>query len=1722
MRRLATATLKVIAIAPSIANPDRRRHLMAHKEREPVSSMHRAITVMAFVAAAVGDHAVAQASPPSCSTNQRPPSVVYGACLGGGPPNSGDEIWYPSQDAMEAAARRTDFVANAARLAFPLLVPDIRTWPATPPDKPTRHFPALSDYRPEGSYQAASLTRPIEWSPTRHFRLRLKGWPRVGFPCVGAEELHGGCSTLDAEIERLRASRRTFGWCPDGGYTIQGAPPGNATSVAPARFPLGSDLTARLGLRRDYTQPNAGTPTYAVTVRWRACPEAPKADAVDADIAKSIPRDGERIPIDFTETGICPAGFAPAGGGGDCSATIKLFPWFPSLTQTDSEFCEGNPCYPGTGNKTTTQHDFTFGGLRFERYYNTLRQVRTYAAIDQNWSHSFVPRIITAYLAPPHFGSTNPGPTSAFVFVQTERATIEPFRRVSDGVFRSDNRLGRILRYDAGQPAGTPPVPAGWVMVDDDGVQTRFDANGLPLQRVVPADPTRSLAFTHDGNDRLLTVADGAGRGLRFFYGAGSDGRLVAVQRGLDVAPDATRELVRFGYDGQGRLATVTQADGQTWTYGYNEAGRVPASVDLPYHLTSIRAPGANAWATYRYDDHGRVIDSYHGTAQAGRVQLQYDGDYQTTVTMPNGASKVYDFGTQAYRAPNNIGESDGIVSRVFNFEDPTCRTQNGNDDRLCKRIDKRGFETRYGYDATHLTSTREAVGTPQAREIRQTWDATVNRVTERRVCAPDCSQTANVEAITRWAYDAAGRNTARCEVDPANATALAYTCGSAANAPARVRQTRMIFCAAGDVPGTCGLVGQLRTIDGPRTDVVDHTQYLYRGADAPGCSTGGACTWRRGDLWKVTNAAAHVTEHLAYDDAGRLLSAKDPNGTITDFTYHARGWLETRTVRANADGSASADDARTVMGYDARGNLVRIEEPDGSFLRYKYDDADRLTEVRDAEAEGTGNRITYTLDAAGNRTREETRDTTGSVTRRLARQFNALGQMRSVIHAPYAAQTDLDHPSVKKSTFTYDENGSADRSTDPRGVVTDNDHDPLGRLARTISDLGTLTTDINATVAYTYDARDNLRTVVDPKGLTTSYTHDGLNDLTQLQSPDTGVTTYGYDAAGNRTSQTDARGVAVTHSYDALDRLTALSYPDATLNVVFAYDQSNATTGCSASWPFGRLTRMTDASGSTTYCYDRRGNVTRKVQVTTGTNLAVDMTYDRADRLETLTYPNGGRVRYGRDGQGRVQAVWWRAAGLTTETVVVSSVTYWALGPVHVVTFANGRTLTKAYDENYWIDAVTGGHTGLMLDFEPDDTGNIVELTVGTAANNRVYGYDDLNRLTSVVDGTAANVEAFAYDGTGNRLSKRAGAGTAVPYTYPSTSHRLQSVAGVPRTYDAAGNTLTSTGNGFPRFVYDARNRLSNVVGNVCESLNPFYCEPPPACDPETQVCQPIEVYLVEGTAAVYAHNGRGERVRKTAGSSTALFAYDGAGRLLGEYDAGGLARQLFVWMDDMPVAVVEGTTLRFVESDHLNTPRALIDPARNVAVWRWDLQGSAFGEHAANEDPDGDGIPVAFNLRFPGQYLDAETGLHYNYFRDYEPAAGRYIESDPIGLRGGLSTFSYVDSGPLEYTDPTGLQPIPLVLPRPIPAPLLPRPIPAPLDPVMPTPYPARPDLPRTGDCKSSEWAICDSRCAPYRALGCYVTIKWKIRGVRGGHPIRSEERQIECNCPEDIACR
>jgi len=184
------------------------------------------------------------------------------------------------------------------------------------------------------------------------------------------------------------------------------------------------------------------------------------------------------------------------------------------------------------------------------------------------------------------------------------------------------------------------------------------------------------------------------------------------------------------------------------------------------------------------------------------------------------------------------------------------------------------------------------------------------------------------------------------------------------------------------------------------------------------------------------------------------------------------------------------------------------------------------------------------------------------------------------------------------------------------------------------------------------------------------------------------------------------------------------------------------------------------------------------------------------------------------------------------------------------------------------------------------------------------------------------------------------------------------------------------------------------------------------------------------------YRYNGAGERVYRSGSGQTAHTVFDANGQWLGDYDEYGQVIQQAIWLGDLPVGLLarlDGGERRvfYIQPDALGTPRVVIDPSRGlpsekgVAVWRWELEDEAFGETEPNQDPDDDNTLFVLDMRYPGQQHDSATGFNYNYFRDYDPSTGRYVQSDPIGLDGGISSYSYAYGNSQRYADPFGLRP-------------------------------------------------------------------------------------------------
>jgi RHS repeat-associated protein len=240
--------------------------------------------------------------------------------------------------------------------------------------------------------------------------------------------------------------------------------------------------------------------------------------------------------------------------------------------------------------------------------------------------------------------------------------------------------------------------------------------------------------------------------------------------------------------------------------------------------------------------------------------------------------------------------------------------------------------------------------------------------------------------------------------------------------------------------------------------------------------------------------------------------------------------------------------------------------------------------------------------------------------------------------------------------------------------------------------------------------------------------------------------------------------------------------------------------------------------------------------------------------------------------------------------------------------------------------------------------------------------------------------VQSFTYDANGNRLSSS--------QTHPTSSS----------TSNAPTNGLNVVAGDYG---YNLANRLKDMKQGAT-------------------------------TIASYRFNAMGHRIAKTIGEGatpTHHYVYDEAGQLVGEYDATGKLVQEVVWLGNTPVATLRpqaGSTatpvaidVYYIHTDHLNTPRVITRPSDNKRVWEW--RSLPFGEAMPNESPEG--LPAfTSHLRFPGQEWEAELGLSQNWFRTYDGQTGRYVQSDPIGLRGGLNTFGYVAAQPLKFVDPTG----------------------------------------------------------------------------------------------------
>ncbi|MEU8824020.1 putative T7SS-secreted protein [Streptomyces sp. NPDC048636] len=718
-----------------------------------------------------------------------------------------------------------------------------------------------------------------------------------------------------------------------------------------------------------------------------------------------------------------------------------------------------------------------------------------------------------------------------------------------------------------------------------------------------------------------------------------------------------------------------------------------------------------------------------------------------------------------------------------------------------------------------------------------------------------------------------------------------------------------------------------------------------------------------------VTDPLGHTTRY-AYDDSGHLIRIDRPDGTVATATYDAYGLpLEV----CEPDGTIWRH------AYDERGNRTRTTDPSGADTHYTYDESGNLTSVTDALGHTTrvacneaGLPVEVT-DALGNTTTVR-RGTHGRITR-ITDPLGHITRQGWTIEGRPSWRT---RPDGSRESWTWDAEGNLLEHTDPAGNTTRHTHTHFDLPA-------TRTEPDGAEYGFTYDTQLRLTQVTNSQGLTWTYTYDGAGQLTSETDFNGRTLTYAHDEAGHLISRTNGAGETLTYTRDTLGRAIATRTDDTETR--FAYDAA------------GRLTRATNPDTELTRGYDAVGRIL--TETVDGRTTAY--VYDAAGNRTERTTPAGARSRWTHDAASR-------PASLTTADNSLRF-GYDAAGRETSRTFGADVTLTQVWDDldRMTAQTVTGPADAPIqhraYGYRPDDhLTEIRELTSGT----RTFDLDPVGRVTAV----HANgwTETYAYDTAGNLTAAEAP-------RHPSPG---------PREF--SGTLIRGAGGDGNRTTYehDAQGRLIRRTRRLLNGQRRTWTYTWNAEDRLTRATTP------DGARWRYTYDPLGRRTAKhrLAADDTVAerieFTWDGT-RLAEQTTSDG---QTTTWdyapgthrpISQTTTSKLAGTEYdtRFhaIVTDLVGTPTELIAPDGTLA---WHPRTTLWGTPLPTPPSTS---KVTCPLRFPGQYADPETGLHYNYFRHYDPETARYTSPDPLGLAPAPNPSSYVHN-PFSWADRLGLE--------------------------------------------------------------------------------------------------
>jgi RHS repeat-associated protein len=1046
------------------------------------------------------------------------------------------------------------------------------------------------------------------------------------------------------------------------------------------------------------------------------------------------------------------------------------------------------------------------------------------------------------------------------------------------------------------------------------------------------------------------------------------------------------------------QIATLTQETGATTVFKQPASGNTWAPA-APRTIATLIRNGDGTWTLTRH-----ATDILNFNPSGKLTSLTDLNNYLTTLSY-NGSNQLTDVTDPESRVLhfvwNGTGGGAEISSATILYNTSAARTESflyDGSGNLQTVTDVGNGQWTFGYDTNHRMTTMQ---NPRLNTVTNHYDSN-NRVD--------------------WQEDELSRR----------------TCFDYTSIPGGTKIT--------DPSGVNACGGSVR---------VDYYTFGMLSNVTKGYGTSDAATWSYGHDQNTLGQTSTVdplnhTSYTSYDTSGNVLNATDPLGRTTINTYNAQNQILT---------SKDPSTVTTTYSYDATGiNLASVSRPltstgQTATTSYAYANtggcsAGDITSMTDADTKvwsytcNTHGYHTTTKDPLGNVagavydqngwltasftpkagcTTAQTPPTGCSTTYKTQNDHDLFGRVTTV--------TDpLSHTTVRH----YDANGNLDRFTDGVASTTYTGYSSAdepcwnGVFSSAPSWSGTKCTDAPPSGFHrqtTYNADASVATEIDGRGKNTvAYTYDNQKRVKTFADAVHAVQTYAYNGDGTVATLTDNQSIGrvTTNSYDAGAQLTGVSYSDGSTPNISSIGYN----------PLGQRTSLVDniSGGQTsTWAYDSLGRLTT---YTPGSSTASPLNYgyDLKGQQTSVTYP----------GQPTPVARTFDAAGR------MATVQDWAS---HTTVFgydANSNltteTLPNATDGSSMQDTFAFDAADRLL----NPTANQPTITyakAGTSYGGFTYARDNANRLTNESATGMPGTQLGSVNYT--TLSQVQNVQGAAAYAYDAADNPTSVAGGTRQTYDDANQlcwrytSANACGGGAPatgsstQFTYDTRGNRAAAVPYSGGSAQTATCY---AYDQQSRMTQVStgtgSTCTTPTTTATYKYDGSGVRTSKTVGATTTNFLWDPSGRmpmLLREV-AGSATTSYIYGPGGTPLEQISGSTFLYYHQDQLGSTRAITDAAGAVkATYTYDAYGGVSACTGTTVTVNGSNIctgtiSVSNQLRYAGQYTDAESGLIYLRARIYDPTTGQFLSRDPA-VAMTRQPYGYVGGDPVNGVDPSGL---------------------------------------------------------------------------------------------------